>query len=85
MALFQAKDLGKAQALYRLSHRPQDRAAHPGAVRSSPAGVFAARGRRRALIVAGLGLAASMVVLAIGLLIARTIYLNSVPVQRAAH
>ena len=42
-------------------------------------GVFTARGRRRALTVAGLGLAASMVVLAIGLLIARTIYLNSVP------
>jgi hypothetical protein len=42
-------------------------------------GVFAARGRRRALIGAGLGLAASMVVLAAGLLIFRGIYLNSVP------
>ena len=41
--------------------------------------MFTARGRRRALIVVGLGVAASMVVLAIGLLIARTIYLNSVP------
>ena len=43
------------------------------------AGVFVARGRRRALIGVGLGVAASMVVLAIGLLIARAIYLNSVP------
>ena len=43
------------------------------------AGVFVARGRRRALIGVGLGVAASMVVLAIGLLIARSIYLNSVP------
>jgi len=42
-------------------------------------GVFAARGRRRALIGAGLGLAASMLVLAVGLFIFRGIYLNSVP------
>ena len=42
-------------------------------------GVFSARGRRRALIGAGLGLAASMLVLAVGLLIFRGIYLNSVP------
>jgi hypothetical protein len=42
-------------------------------------GVFAARGRRRALIGAGLGVAASMLVLAAGLLIFRGIYLDSVP------
>jgi hypothetical protein len=42
-------------------------------------GVFAARGRRRALIGAGLGLAASMLVLAVGLFIFRGVYLNSVP------
>jgi len=41
--------------------------------------VYVARGRRRALIGAGLGLAASMLVLAIGLLIGRSIYLSSVP------
>jgi hypothetical protein len=41
--------------------------------------VYVARKRRRALIGAALGLAASMLVLAIGLLIARSIYLNSVP------
>lgn len=45
-------------------------------------GVFAARGRRRALIGAGLGVAASMLVLAAGLLIFRGIYLNSVPTSK---
>jgi hypothetical protein len=41
--------------------------------------VFVARKRRRALIRAGLGLVASMLVLAIGLVIFRSIYLSSVP------
>ena len=82
LALFQAKDLGKAQALYRLITTLKI-VLPILALALLAGGVFAARGRRRALIGAGLGLAASMVVLAIGLLIARTIYLNSVPVQRA--
>ena len=43
------------------------------------AGVYIARSHRRALIGAGLGFAASMLVLALGLLIFRGIYLNSVP------
>jgi hypothetical protein len=43
------------------------------------AGVYVARRHRRALIGAGLGLAASMLVLAAGLLIFRSIYLGSVP------
>lgn len=78
LALFQAKDLGKAQALYRLITTLK--IVLPILVLALLAGgVFTARGRRRALTAAGLGLAASMVVLAIGLLIARTIYLNSVP------
>jgi hypothetical protein len=42
-------------------------------------GVGIARRHRRALIRAGLGFAASMLVLAAGLLIARNLYLNSVP------
>jgi hypothetical protein len=78
VALFQAKDLGKAQAGYRLVS--DLKIVLPILVLVLLAGgVFTARGRRRALIVVGLGVAASMVVLAIGLLIARTIYLNSVP------
>ena len=43
------------------------------------AGVYVARRHRRALIGAGLGLAVSMLVLAVGLLIFRSIYLSSVP------
>ena len=39
LALFQAKDLGKAQALYRLVSDPQDRAAHPGACAARGRGV----------------------------------------------
>jgi hypothetical protein len=78
VALFQAKDLGKAQAGYRLVSDLKIVLPILALVLLA-AGIFTARGRRRALIVVGLGVAASMVVLAIGLLIARTIYLNSVP------
>jgi hypothetical protein len=42
-------------------------------------GIYVARRHRRALIGTGLGLAASMVVLALGLTIGRTIYLNKIP------
>jgi hypothetical protein len=42
-------------------------------------GVYVARGHRRALIGAGLGFAASMAILGLGLTIFRGIYLNSVP------
>jgi hypothetical protein len=47
-------------------------------------GMLAARGHRRALIGAGLGFAASMLVLGAGLAIARTLYLNSVPASVSA-
>jgi hypothetical protein len=78
VALFQAKDLGKAQAGYRLITTLK--VVLPIlALLLLAAGVYVARHRRRALIGAALGLAASMLVLAIGLLIARSIYLSSVP------
>ena len=78
IALFQANDLGKAQAAYRLIKTLK--IVLPILVLAFlAAGVWVARKRRRALIGASLGLAASMLVLAIGLLIARSIYLNSVP------
>jgi hypothetical protein len=78
VALFQAKDLGKAQAGYRLIRALK--VVLPILVLLLLAGgVFAARRRLRALMGAGLGLAASMLVLAIGLLIARSIYLSSIP------
>ena len=78
LALFQAKDLGKAQAGYRLITTLKIVLPILVLVLLG-AGVWVARGRRRALVGAGLGLAASMLVLAIGLLIARSIYLSSVP------
>jgi len=78
VALFQAKDLGKAQAGYRLI-RTLKIVLPVLVLFLLAAGVYVARKRRRALIGAALGLAASMLVLAIGLLIARSIYLNSVP------
>jgi len=78
LALFQAKDLGKAQAGYRLITTLKIVLPILVLVLLG-AGVYVARGRRRALVWAGLGLAASMLVLAIGLLIARSIYLSSVP------
>jgi hypothetical protein len=78
VALFQAEDLGKAQAGYRLIKTLKIVLPILALVLLA-AGVWVARGRRRALIGAALGLAGSMLVLAIGLLIARSIYLNSVP------
>jgi hypothetical protein len=78
LALFQAKDLGKAQAGYRLI-KTLKIVLPILALALLAAGVYVARGRRRALVGAALGVAASMLVLGIGLLIARSIYLGSVP------
>jgi hypothetical protein len=78
LALFQANDLGKAQSLYRLVTTLKIVLPILALVLIG-AGVYVARGRRRALVGAGLGLAASMLILGIGLTIARAIYLNSVP------
>ena len=78
LALFSAKDLTKAQTLYRLINDLKIVLPILALVLIG-LGVFVARRHRRALIGAGLGFAASMLVLAIGLAIARTIYLNSVP------
>ena len=77
-ALFEAKNLGQAQSGYRLITRLKIVLPILVLVLLG-AGVYVARGHRRALVGAGLGLAASMLVLAIGLLIARSIYLSSVP------
>jgi hypothetical protein len=77
-ALFSARDLTKAQTLYRLINDLKIVLPILALVLIA-LGVYVARRHRRALIGAGLGFAASMLVLAIGLAIARTIYLNSVP------
>jgi hypothetical protein len=78
LTLFSARYLVKAQAGYRLVNNLK--IVLPLLTLLLLAlGVLAARGRRRALIGAGLGLAASMLVPAVGLFIFRGIYLNSVP------
>jgi hypothetical protein len=78
LALFSSRDLTKAQTLYRLINDLKIVLPILALVLIA-LGVYIARRHRRALIGAGLGFAASMLVLAIALAIARTIYLNSVP------
>jgi len=78
LTLFSSKYLVKAQTLYRLINDLKIILPIAAFVLLA-AGVYVARSHRRALIGAGLGLAASMLVLAIALLIGRGIYLNSVP------
>jgi hypothetical protein len=76
--LFSSKYLVKAQTGYRLIN--DLKIALPLlAIVLLAAGIYIAKRHRRALIGAGLGLAASMLVLAIALAIGRAIYLNSVP------
>jgi hypothetical protein len=78
LALFSARDLVKAQSGYRLIN--DLKIVLPVlTLLLIGAGVYVARGHRRALIGAGLGFAMSMLLLGAGLLIFRGIYLNSVP------
>jgi hypothetical protein len=78
LTLFSAKYLVKAQSAYRLINTLK--IVLPVVTLLLLArGVFAARGRRRALIGAGLGLAASMLVPGVGLFVFRGIYLSDVP------
>ncbi len=76
--LFSAKELVKAQSGYRALNDLKIVLPILSLVLLA-AGIYIARSHRRALIGAGLGFAASMLVLGIALAIARSIYLNSVP------
>ncbi len=78
LALFSSRDLVKAQTLYRLVNYLKF-ILPILALLLIGLGVYIARGHRRALVGAGLGFAASMAVLGLGLAFFRTIYLNSVP------
>ena len=78
IALFSSKTLVQAQTLYRVLNDLKIILPIATLVLIA-AGVYIARGHRRALIGAGLGFAASMLVLGAALLVARGIYLNSVP------
>ncbi len=82
-ALFPSKNLTKAQSAYRLINDLKIVLPIVTLVLLG-LGVLAARGHRRALIGAGLGFAASMLVLGAGLAIARAFYLNSVPATASA-
>jgi hypothetical protein len=78
IALFSSKTLVQAQTLYRLIN--DLKIVLPiAALVLIAAGVYIARDHRRALIGAGLGFAASMLVLGALLLVFRGVYLNSVP------
>jgi hypothetical protein len=78
LALFSSRDLVKAQSAYRLINTLKI-VLPILALLLIGLGVYIARGHRRALIGAGLGFAASMAILGLGLAFFRTIYLNSVP------
>ena len=82
-ALFPSKNLAKAQKAYRLINDLKIVLPIVTLVLLG-LGVLTARGHRRALIGAGLGFAASMLVLGAGLAIARAFYLNSVPASASA-
>jgi hypothetical protein len=82
-ALFPSKNLAKAQSAYRLINDVKIVLPIVTVVLLG-LGVLAARGHRRALIGAGLGFAASMLVLGAGLAIARAFYLGSVPASASA-
>ena len=78
LTLFSARQLVKAQTAYRAIN--DLKIVLPIlALLLIALGVYLARGHRRALIGAGLGFAASMVLLGAALLVIRGIYLNSVP------
>jgi hypothetical protein len=78
LALFSARELVKAQSAYRLINNLKIVLPILALLLIS-AGVYVARRHRRALIGAGLGFAASMLVLGVGLALFRGVYLNSVP------
>jgi hypothetical protein len=76
--LFAAPNLAKAQQGYRLVNTLKWLLPFLSLLLMA-GGIFVARGRRHGLIGAALGLSASMLVLASALLIARSVYLRSVP------
>jgi hypothetical protein len=76
--LFSTRDLVKAQTGYRLINDLKFVLPILALVLLA-GGVYVARSHRKALIGAGLGLAASMAALGVGLAIFRTVYLNTVP------
>jgi hypothetical protein len=82
--LFQSGDLPKFQSAFNLLNTMGDWL--PVIVLVLIAvGIYVARSHRRALVGAGLGVAAGMVVLALGLALFRSAYLNAVPTDVLPH
>ncbi|MBB5788979.1 hypothetical protein [Jiangella mangrovi] len=80
LTLFQSDDIEKAQAGFRLIDR-LGTWLPVVALALIAAGVLVARGRRRALIGAGIGLAVAMLLLGAALTIARPLYLGALPAE----
>lgn len=78
LTLFQSDDVEKAQAAVRLLDRLGTWLPIV-ALALIAAGVIVARGHRRALIGAGIGLAVAMLLLGITLTVVRPVYLNALP------
>jgi hypothetical protein len=78
LELFSAKYLVQAQTLYRLLNTLRWLLPILTLLLFA-AGIYVAKRHRRALIGAGLGLAASMLLLGLGLTLGRTIYLHKIP------
>jgi hypothetical protein len=84
LVLFQSNDLPKVQSGFRLLNTLGDWL--PVIVLVLIAvGVYVARGHRRALLGAALGVAAGMVVLALALALLRSAYLGAIPSQVVPH
>ncbi|GAA1552753.1 hypothetical protein GCM10009789_02910 [Kribbella sancticallisti] len=76
--LFASRDLARAQTGYRLVER-LGTALPFVAIGLIVLGVYVARNHRRALVGAGLGVAAAMLLLGAGITVGRTIYLERIP------
>lgn len=76
--IFASRDLHRAQSGYRLLERAGT-ALPFVSIGLILLGVYVARGRRRALVGAALGLAASMLLLGVALAVLRTVYLDRLP------
>ena len=76
--LFQSADITKARSAFKLLNTLGNWLPVIALVLLA-AGVYVAKDHRRALVGAALGVAAAMVVLAVGLLVFRSIYLNGIP------
>jgi hypothetical protein len=82
--LFQSEDITRARSAFNLLNTLGNRLPVVALVLLA-IGIYLAKDHRRALVGAGAGLAVSMVVLALGLAVFRSVYLDSVPAAVLPH